>query len=94
MSLIALIMNQLIHQHFMKMSEIFVNKCVFINDYDIKLIKIYYIIEVCMIVNISSMHRLIFVSVRLLLGSWPHASWTKKVVWPTALFSNSKHFFV
>ena len=70
MSLIALIMNQLIHQHFMKMSEIFVNKCVFINDYDIKLIKIYYIIEVCMIVNISSKHRLIFVSVRLLLGSW------------------------
>ena len=70
MSLIALIMNQLIHQHSMKMSEIFANKCVFINDYDIKLIKIYYTIEVCMIVNISSMHRLIFVSVRLLLGSW------------------------
>ena len=69
MSLIALIMNQLIHQHFMKMSEIFVNKCIFINDYGIKLIKIYYIIEVCMIVNIFSMHRLIFVSVRLLLGS-------------------------
>ena len=71
MSLIALITNQLIHQHFMKMSEIFVNKCVFINDYDIKLIKIYYIIEICIIVNISSMHRLIFLSIRLLLGSQP-----------------------
>ena len=41
MSLIALIMNQLIHQHFMKMSEIFINKCIFINDYGTKLIKIY-----------------------------------------------------
>ena len=59
----------------MKMNEIFVNKCIFVNAYDIKLIKIYYIIEVCMIVKIFSMHRLIFVSVRLLLGSqltcWP-----------------------
>ena len=54
----------------MKMSEIFVNKYVFINDYGIKLIKIYYIIEVCIIVNISSMHRLIFEGFRLLLGSW------------------------
>ena len=69
MPLIALIMNQLIHQHFMKTSEIFVNKCIFINDYDVKLIKLYYIIEACMIVNIFSMHRIIFVSVRLLLGS-------------------------
>ena len=41
MSLIALIMNQFIHQNFMKMSETFVNKCMFINNYDIKLIKIY-----------------------------------------------------
>ena len=71
MSLIALTMNQCIYQHFMKMNEISVNKCIFINDYDVKLIKIYYIIEVCMIVNMFSMHRLIFVSVRTLLGSQP-----------------------
>ena len=54
----------------MKMSEILVTKCVFVNDYDVKLIKIYHIIEVCMIVTIFSLHRLVFVSVRLLLGSW------------------------
>ena len=68
MSLIALIMNQFIHHNFMKTSEIFVNKCIFINDYDVKITKIYYIIEVCIIVNIFSMYRTIFVSVRLLLG--------------------------
>ena len=94
MSLIVLIINQLIHQHFMKMSEIFV-KCIFINDYDIKLIKIYYIIEVCMIVNIFSMHRIIFVSVRLLLGSQPTCQPDQKGdMADHALFSNSKHFFV
>ena len=71
-------MNQLIHQHFKKMSEIIVTKCIFINDYDVKLIKIYYIIEVCMIVNIFSMHRLVFVSVRLLLGSRPTCRPDKK----------------
>ena len=56
MSLIALIMNQFIHHNFMKMSEIFVNKCVFITDYDIKLIKIHYIIEVYIILYIFSMY--------------------------------------
>ena len=56
MSLISLIMNQLIHQTFMKMSERFVNKCVFIHNYDIKLIEIYYIIEVYMILYIFSMY--------------------------------------
>ena len=71
MSLIVLIMNQFICHNFMKTSEIFINKCVFINDYDIKLVKIDYIIEVCMIMNIFSMHRTIIVSVRLLLGSQP-----------------------
>ena len=59
----------------MRMSEILVTKCVFVNDYDVKLIKICYIIEVCMIVNIFSMHRLVFANVTLLLGSqltcWP-----------------------
>ena len=71
MSLIALIMNQFICHNFMKMSEIFINKCVFINDYNIKLVKSYYIIEVCMIVNIFPMHRIIIVSIRILVGSWP-----------------------
>ena len=37
---------------------------------------------------------MIFVSVRLLLGSWPTCQPDKKVIWPTVLFSNSKHFFV
>ena len=69
MSLIVLIMNWCIHQHSMKMNEIFMHKCIFINNYDVKMTKIYYIIEVCMIVNIYLSHRLIFISVRLLLGS-------------------------
>ena len=69
MSLIALIMKQFICHNFMNISEIFINKCVFINDYNVKLVKLYYIIEVCMIVNIFSMYRTIIVSIRILVGS-------------------------
>ena len=69
MSLIALIMHQFIHQNFMKMSEIYVNKCIFINDYDIKLLNICYIIEVYMILYIFTMHRTIIISIRLLVRS-------------------------
>ena len=71
MSVIALIMNQFIHQDFMKMSETFVNKCMFINDYDIKLIKIYYIIEVYMILYIFTMHGTMIIRIRLLMRSQP-----------------------
>ena len=39
-------MNQCIHQHSMKMNEIFVYKCIFINDYDVKIMKLCYIIEI------------------------------------------------
>ena len=69
MSLIALIMHQLIHQNSMKMSEIYVNKCIFINDYDIILIKIYNIMEINMILYIFSMHRMIIIGIRLLVRS-------------------------
>ena len=71
MSLIALIMNQCICHNFMKMSEIFINKYVFLSDYNVKLVKLYYIIEICVIVNIFSMHRTIIVNIRILVGSWP-----------------------
>ena len=71
MSLIALIMHQLICQNVMKMSEIFVNKCVFINDYDIILIKIYNIMEIYIILYIFSMHRMMIVGIRLLVRSQP-----------------------
>ena len=64
----ALIMFQLTHQNSMKMSEIFVNKCIFINDCDIKLITIYIIIEIYMISYIFSMHKTIIVNVRLSVG--------------------------
>ena len=53
----------------MKMNEIFIQKCVFINDYNVKMMKIYCIKEACMIMNIFSMHRSIFVGIRLVLGS-------------------------
>ena len=55
----------------MKMSEMFVNKCIFINNYDIKLIKIYNIIEIYMILYIFLMHRTIIVNIKLLVGSQP-----------------------
>ena len=61
----ALIMFQLTHQSFMKMSEIWVNNCVFVNNYNIKLIKIHDIIEIYMILYVFSMHRTIIVNVRL-----------------------------
>ena len=38
------------------------------------------------------MHRTIIVNIRLLVGSWPTCWLDQKVVWATALFSNSKHF--
>ena len=41
------------------------------------------------------MYNMIFVSVKFLVGSpSQHVSQTKKVIWPTALFSDSEHFFV
>ena len=71
MSLITLIMQQFIHQNFMKMSEIFVNKCIFINDYNLILLQIYNIMEIDMILYIFTMHRTIIISIRLLVRSQP-----------------------
>ena len=62
---------QFTHQHFMKMSEMLVNKSIFINNYDIKLAKIYNIIEIYMILYIFLMHRTIIVNIKLLVGSQP-----------------------
>ena len=53
------------------MNEIFVHKYIYLNDNDVKIVKVYYIIEVCMIMKIFSMHKLIVVIFRLLLGSQP-----------------------
>ena len=41
---------------FMKMSEVFINKYTFIHNYNVKIVKICYIIRICMIVNIFSMY--------------------------------------
>ena len=40
------------------------------------------------------MYKIIFVQIRLLIGSRRHVSWTAKIIRLTTLFSDSKHFFV
>ena len=56
MSPIVLIMSLFIHHNFMRVSELTVTKLLinikFIDDYSVKLVLNYYIIEICMITNI------------------------------------------
>ena len=56
------------------MSELFVINLLinvkFIDYYNVKLVLIYYIIELCMIINIILMYKMIFVGIRLLVGFW------------------------
>ena len=70
MSLIALTMNQYIHQHSMKMNELFVHKCIFINNNDVKIMNLCYMIEIYMIMNTFIMYWTMFVSVKTLVESW------------------------
>ena len=71
---ILLIISLFIHHNFMKMSELFIIKLLinvkFIDDYNVKLVLIYYIIELCMITNMIFMYNMIFVGIKLLVGSW------------------------
>ena len=82
----------------MRMSELIVIKLLinvkFIDDYSVK-ISINLLYNRTMHDNkYNFMYNIIFVSITLLVGSRLNVSQTKKVIRPTALFSDSEHFFV